>query len=210
MKFFKTQTNLKIISLGPCSFHECDDILVQLFGNNPQLKTVNLTTSYNNFEDFGFCEGIVNPSVENLTLKFYYDQDATQYLIALTKLFPNVKKFTFTVYEYKHGFDPIHNWKSLESINCTLNIKIYDLNLQKIDLFEKLTTCTIIISYEMCFEVDKILEFLKRHQNIKHFAICLDKNYATIPDEFPVLVVKTLKSLETLICNGKKFLLSNY
>ena len=54
-----------------------------------------------------------------------------------------------------------------------------------------------------------MMKFLTRHQNIKHMSITLYYN-KIIPDEVIVLIVNTLKHLESLICDGKNCPLSNY
>ena len=216
MKFFKTQTNLKNVSLHlkNCWWTEYDEknwyneLCVHLFGNNPYLKTVYLSTHEKygyNIKDFSFFEGIVNPSVEILTLNLDPAQNATECITAFTKLFPNVKQFTYTVNnEDEHGLDLIQNWKSLESINFSLNINHY---VENINLVEKLTTCTITN-----FDEERklqMLKFLTRHQNIKHISIYSYYN-KIIPDEILVLIVNTLKSLESLICDEQNCPLSNY
>ena len=136
MKFFKSQTNLKKVSLHlkNCWWIEFDEkmwyneLLIHLFGSNLQLKTVFLSTNEKygyNIKDFSFLEDIVNPSVENLTLDLDPSQNATECITAFTKLFPNVRNFTYSVNnEEYHGLDQIHSWKSLESINCSLNKSI--------------------------------------------------------------------------------------
>ena len=89
MKFFKTQTNLKKITLNEeylyiISYRE---IIIHLFGNNLQLKTV-VITNYNHFgdniENFSFLEGIINPSVENLELSLDLSQNADKTIAAFT------------------------------------------------------------------------------------------------------------------------------
>ena len=211
MKFFKTQTNLKKISLDfenlePMNF---DELLNHLFGNNLQLKTVNLSAHVYKFMDLYFLEGIVNPSVENLKILLDSSQNATEFIAALNKLFPNVKNFTYIVSnKVDHGIDQIHNWKSLESLNCdTLDINQF---FDNINLCEKLATFSIIfVCFEDCINNPKFMEFLNHHQNIKHMTINTGY-FKTVSDECLSLIVKTLKSLETLMYNNEKGSLFNY
>ena len=209
MKFFRTQTNLKKVTLYLQNFifNRLDkkkwynELLMHLFGNNLHLRTVKLSSCQYNITDFSFLEGIVNPSVENLNLNINRSQNAAELVATLIKLFPNVKNLTYTVRNgLDHGLDQIHNWKSLESLNCNLE----DINefYNNIDSWEKLTTCTISYSYEDCLRKPKMMEFLTNHQNIKHFSLNPRFN-TTVPDEILSSIVNTLKSLETLICNGK-------
>ena len=131
MKFLKTQINLKEVKLAflileQIALHEemiwYDEVLIHLFGKNLQLKTVKLSTCATyayKIRDLSFLEGIVNSSVENLELDLDELQIGTVFIAAFTKLFPNVKNFSYTVRtEDCNGLDLIHNWKSLESINC--------------------------------------------------------------------------------------------
>ena len=148
MKFFKTQTNLKKITLNEEYLYiiKYREIIIHIFGNNLQLKTVVIKTYdgfESNIEDLSFLEGIINPSVENLEIGFDFTPNADEFVSAFTKLFPNVKNFTYRKYyddDDDKEFIEIHNWKSLETINCRIsNINQFFGNIH---LIEKLTTCT--------------------------------------------------------------------
>ena len=213
LKFFKTQINLKKVSLELQNLDKIgvdermchDDLLIHFFGNNLQLKTVFLTSECN-INDFSFLDGIVNSSVENLELRLDPLQNATELIIVFAKLFPNVKNFTYAVSnETDHGLDQINNWKSLESIKC----EIRDINqlFENINLNEKLTTCTINCTFRSQLKSPKLMEFLTCHKNIKHMTFCASRFHINISDEILSLIVNTTKSLETLICNGKNYII---
>ena len=220
IKFFKTQTNLKKISLENFKLDkiEHNELLTHLFGNNLQLKTVDLSTSkiFNNnnkggfnLKNFSFLR--VNSSVENLILSLDESQNATKCLTVFSKLFPNVNNFTYAMNnKVDHGLDLIHNWKYLESVHCQL----YDINqfFENVNIAEKLTTCTIRRFDPDDIRIPQLKKFLNRHQNIKHMT--LNPTYCTICDEMPIadeilsLILNTLKSLKTLIWNENKCFLS--
>ena len=151
-------------------------------------------------KDFSFREGILNPTVENLELSLNPSLNTTELIHAFTKLFPNVKNFTYAVRNsVDHGLDQINNWRYLE----TINIKLININrfFENISV-EKLTTCNIDCFHVGYIKKPQLIEFLDRHQNIKH--ITLKSEYGkVVPDEIIFLIVNTLKSLETLIHNGK-------
>ena len=215
MKFFKTQNNLKKVTLNIESFYKSyphgemcfNELITHLLGYNLQLKTAKLSThGYYGFKitDLNFLEGIVNPSVENLELELDSSQNATTFISALIKLFPNVKNFTYKVInEVDHGLDLIHNWKSLESIDCyTVDINQF---FENVNIGEKLTTCTIR-RYKDDINKPIIMEFLTRHQNIKHMT--LNSYYETIiPDEIISIITNTLKSFKKLICGVECFMI---
>ena len=67
--------------------------------------------------------------VEDLTLYLDSYMNATKLISEFTKLFQNVKNFTYKVRnDFNHGLNHNHNWKSLESIDC---------DLEDIDIFFK-------------------------------------------------------------------------
>ena len=219
MKFFKTQTKLKHLQLDLqhlYKFKVHDQIvwfnkfLVQFFVNNLQLKTVALSTSECNIKDYRFLEGIVNPSVDHLDLRLDSSQNGTEHVAALTKLFPNVKNLVFTaVNQINHGMDQICNWKLLETISCIPS----DINQfsKIVSLGEKLTTCTIIYSSEEYLNKPQMINFLNRHQNIKHMILkSYIYNNTLVTDEMLSLIVNNSKSLETLISDGKICSFSDY
>ena len=72
------------------------ELLIHLFGNNLQLKTV-----------------IMRNEMKELS-----------FFMQSTKLCPNVKNFTYEM-DNDEELNEIHNWKSLESINC----RIYDKSI---------------------------------------------------------------------------------
>ena len=154
-----------------------------------------------------FLEGIINPSVENLELRIEPSANADITIAAFTKLFPNVKNFTYEVKnEYDHGLDQIHNWKSLESINCMIsNINEFFNN---INLLEKLTTCIIYFRNKDDFMKPQLMNFVTCCPNIKYLS--LNTPQLKVPEEILFLIVKALKSLETLIWNKEICSLSNY
>ena len=203
MKFFKTQINLKKVTFGLQHLNDIDllKLLILFFGNNLQLKTVVLSTYDYIINDFSYLESIVNPSVENLELYTNRRQNATELLIAFTKLFPNVKNFTYQIINKVHGLNQIHNWKCLEYLNC----KLEDVNLilENVNIGEKLTTCTIKCSNLDDIRKPEFLAFLIRHQNIKHLTLNSDYHDNAVPDEILNLILKLLKSLKTLIWNQK-------
>ena len=214
MKFFTTQTNIKkvTINLQNLYFNRLDgemcynELLIHFFGNNLQLNTVNLSTYGYIIKDFSFLEGIVNPSVENLDFRLDSSQNATELLAAFTKLFPNVKNFSYLVRtEDSHGLDQIHKWKLLESINCNLRDNQF---FENVNLVENLTNCTITCIYGDCIRKNRLMNFLNHHQNIKHMTI--NPHICAIElDEIIFLIVNALKSLETLTYKGKKMSLLN-
>ena len=97
MKFFKTQTNLKKLTLDLDHSWgiEYQELLIHLFGNNLQLKTVVFPTNSAYYKyimtDFSFLEGIVNSSVENIQIDLVSLLNATAFITACNKLFPKVK-----------------------------------------------------------------------------------------------------------------------
>ena len=158
-----------------------------------------------NIKDFSFLDGIVNSSVEDLTLDLDPAQNTTECITAFIKLFPNLKNFTYTVNdEDNHGLDQIHNWKSLKSLNCSLHMSKYAENINFVEI---LTTCTITSFNEQCKL--PMIDFLNRHQNIRHLSIYSSYDNK-ISCEILVLIVNTLKSLKTLICDGQYCPLSKY
>ena len=99
----------------------------------------------------------------------------------------------------------IHNWKSLESINCGIsNINQFFGNIH---LIEKLTTCTITY-YKQDLMKPQLMNFLTCCPNIKYLS--LNSYYLSVPEEILFLLVKALKSLKTLIWNKEICSLSNY
>ena len=202
MKFFKSQKNLKKLTLNiDCSEQiELDELLIHLFGNNLQLKTLDLSTSGDKMGDLSYLEGIVNPSVEHLELDLDESQNATELIAAFTKLFPNVKNFHYKARNVvNHGLEQIQNWKYLESINC--NARYINSFLENVNSGKKLTTCIINCFYVIDIRKPLMIEFLNRHQNIKHMT--LNPHYGTTaPDEILSLIVNTSKSLKTLMYNG--------
>lgn len=219
MKFFKTQTNLKKVTLhfeNPESnifnAERYEQILIHLFGNNLQLKTVILTTKgrfIDNFKDMSFLEGTVNPTVENLTLNLDPSHNAPKLISTFIKLFPNVKNFNYGVLKFEviHGLDQLHNWSSLESINC----KLVDINqlFRNTNFGEKLTTCIINCTFYFHHHRQQVIEFLTRHQNIKHMSLNLHCK-KIFSDEICFLFINTLKSLESFKFEGNYLCLSNY
>ena len=209
MMFFRSQINLKKVTLKLHKINiNYDEFLVHLFRNNFHLKTVALSTSGYIFEDLTFLEGIVNSSVEHLELDLDESQNATELIAAFTKLFPNVKNFHYKARNVvNHGLEQIQNWKYLESINC--NARYINSFLENVNSGKKLTTCIINCFYVIDIRKPLMIEFLNRHQNIKHMT--LNPHYGTTaPDEVLSLVVKTLKSLETLIWNSQICSFSKY
>ena len=218
MNFFKKQINLKKVTLNlqnlvSIRFGEemcCNELLIHFFGNNLQLNTVNLSTYEYRIQDFSFLKGIVNPSVENLELLLDSSRNGTKFIAAFTKLFPNVKNFAHTLEnEVDHGLEQIHNWKYLESINCSVK----DINqfFQIINLGEKLTTCTINCFYVDDIRKPQLIVFLNRHQNIKYLS--LNPHFfdeTTISVEILSLIVNKLKCLKTLMYRETICSLSNY
>ena len=213
MKFFKTQINLKKLTLiVDCSKQiQLDELLILFFGNNLQLKTVKLCTQGYIIKNLSFLEGIVNPSVDNLELYLDWLQNGTEFIATFAKLFPNVKNFSYGQHNnINHGFDQIYNWKSLESLDC--NVGFNDQIFENVYFGEKFTTCKIFYYYENCFRKPCLMEFLIRHQNIKYLSLNSQSVYhnLVIPDDMLSLIVNTLKSLETLIWNEKNCSLLKY
>ena len=213
MKFFKTQINLKKLTLNLITldgigldYEICyNELLIHLFGNNLQLKTVDLSTSEfngSNIKDFSFLEGIVNSSVENFTLSLNTSQNVTEFI----KLFPNVVNFTYYLNnKVDHGLDQFYNWNSLESINCT--VEYIDQFFENVNFGENITNCTITY-YVGDINQFELMQFLNCHQSIKHMT--LNSYYTKVPEEILYLIVTKLKSLETLINDGEIYSLSYF
>ena len=218
LKFFKSQNNFKKIALNLYSENqELDDsiqvmwnneLLIHLLVNNLQLKTVVVIIDdsgiYEYTIDFTNLKGIVNPRIENFELYFNSPNDATELISKFTKIFPNVKNFTFKVrsYEDKDGLDQINSWKSLETIKCVLE----DINhfFQSVHLGEQLTTCTIEFSEDYDIDENEMTEFLD-WQNIKHMTLVKECwSYNPISDEIRSLIENALECHETLKCEVKK------
>ena len=219
MKFFKTQTNLKKVTLNLKKWYRneldkkmwYDELLIHLFSNNVQLNTVDLSffkTYGCNITDLNFLNGIVNPKVENLKLFFDSSPNGTELVTVCSKLFPNVKNFNYKVAnDIDHSLNQIRNWKSLESLHCDVE----DINqiLENVNIGGNLTNFSI-----RCFNADRLkkpqmIEFLNRHQNIKHLSFVIGDE-TTISDEILALIANTLKSIKTLICKGTICSLSKY
>ena len=114
MNFFKTQTNLKKVTLylryfwwfsndDDLELEMCyNELLIHLFSNNLQLKTVFISISEEfglDIKDYSFLEGIVNLSVENLTFNLDPFQNGIEFVNTFSNLFPNVKCVTHLVNE---------------------------------------------------------------------------------------------------------------
>ena len=214
LKFLKTQTILREVSLNPKNeenrrldelnwYHDIFKYIFQL----STLQTLHISMKYYEVKDLTFLKNVVNFNVENLS--FHRDRafKNCNFFIELIRIFPNVRNLIYN--GNVKGIQRIGLMKNLENLTLVESrdrlLKDLTINSTKFIGFNYFKTAPSQ-EIEPC-----LISFMKRHPTIVHFKISVTSEIdiaAGLVEHLPNLKSLSIDSIYDLN-NSVQFLCKN-